>query len=468
MDSRPHDLFTRWLPLLIAGAALATFLAWMLHGTDKPLEARLPGADAYPESLEEARGNPVLLGATLPGVGTAGTSGVGWPQFRGLRRDGTAAGTNLAARWPGDGLPALWTVEVGEGYAGPAIADGRVFLMDYDREAKTDALRCLSLVDGQEVWRFTYPINVKRNHGMTRTVPAVASDRVVAIGPKCHVVSCGVQTGDLQWTLDLVQEFGTTVPEWYAGQCPLIDGDRVILAPGGPEALLLAVRLDDGEVLWQTPNPRGWKMTHSSIMPMEFGGERQYVYCANKGVVGVSATDGRLLWSTPEWKISIATVPSPCVLEGDRIFLSGGYNAGSMMLRLERGGEGITAKPLFRLDADVFGATQQSPIMHENHIYGVRPDGRLVCLALDGTVVWDSGSADTFGLGPFLIAGDLIYALDDSGLLRLVRARPATYEKLAEARVLEGRESWGPMALVDNRLLVRDFTRLTCLDVGAR
>ena len=209
-------------------------------------------------------------------------------------------------------------------------------------------------------------------------------------------------------------------------------------------------------------------MTHSSVIPMNFEKARQFIYCANKGVVGVDAADGHLRWQTTEWKISIATVPSPVVVDGRRIFLTGGYNAGSLMLELTATGDAIAPSAVFRLDAETFGATQHTPILFQDQLYGIRADGRLVCLALDGRVLWDSGSADAFGLGPLLLVNDLIYAMDDSGLLRLIKASPAGYEKLAEADVLDGRESWGAMALADSRLLVRDFTRLKCLDVGAR
>jgi outer membrane protein assembly factor BamB len=357
---------------------------------------------------------------------------------------------------------------VGEGYAGAAVCNGRVYLMDYDREQNQDALRCLSLADGQEIWRFAYPIRIKRNHGMSRTVPALQDDAVVAIGPKCQVICCDSLTGELRWTRDLVLEFGATVPEWYTGQCPLIDGDHVILAPGGPDALLVAVRRDTGETVWQTPNPRGWTMTHASVMPMTFQGQSQYVYCANRGVVGVSVEGGALLWETGDWRISIATVPSPCVLPGGRLFLSGGYNAGSMMLELEPVEGGVQPTVGFRLDAEVFGATQHTPVWYEGHVYGIRADGRLVCLTPEGRVVWESPSSDTFGLGPLLVADGRIYAMNDTGLLRLIEADPSAYRKLAEAQVLEGRESWGPMALAGTRLLVRDFSHLACLEVGMR
>jgi outer membrane protein assembly factor BamB len=296
----------------------------------------------------------------------------------------------------------------------------------------------------------------------------VTDKLVVGIGPKCHVVCLDARTGELKWGSDLVREHGATVPPWYAGQCPLLDGNAVILAPGGKTALLIALDAETGKVIWETPNPRGWKMTHSSIMPMEFAGERLYVYCADKGVVGVSATNGAMLWETTEWKISIANVPSPLPLEGGRLFLSGGYNAGSLMLQLKKDGDQFSVQTLFRLQPEIFGATQHTPIYYENHIYGVRPDGRFVCLTPEGKTVWASDSGQQFGLGPFLLAEGLIFAVNDSGLLRLIEATPEKYKLLGQAQVLKGRESWGPLALAGGRLLARDLTRIVCLEVGRR
>jgi outer membrane protein assembly factor BamB len=209
-------------------------------------------------------------------------------------------------------------------------------------------------------------------------------------------------------------------------------------------------------------------MTHSSVVPMEFAGQRMYLYCASHGVVGVAADTGALLWETPDWKITFATVPSPLPLEGGRLFLSGGYKAGSLMLQLKRQDGRFTVQTLFRLEESVFGATQHTPILYQDHIYGVRPDGRFVCLNLDGKPAWTSGSTQPFGLGSFLLADGLIFALNDSGLLRLLEATPQKYSLLAQAQILKGRESWAPMALADGRLLARDLNRLVCLDVARR
>jgi outer membrane protein assembly factor BamB len=290
----------------------------------------------------------------------------------------------------------------------------------------------------------------------------------VALDPKCNVVALDAMTGQFRWGHDLVREFNAEVPQWYCGQCPLVEGDHVILATCG-DALLVAMDIATGKVLWKTPNPHDWKMTHSSVVPMEFAGQRQYVYCASGGVAGVAAADGALLWETDAWRIPIATIPSPLPVGKGRLLLSGGYNAGSLMLQLKETGGNIIPEVLFRLSAAEFGATQQTPILHGGHIYGVRPDGQLACLDLAGKILWTSGSTARFGLGPFLIADDQILALNDDGWLTLVEVNPMEYHPRSRNRILNGHDAWGPLALVAGRLLARDLTQMVCLDViGAR
>jgi outer membrane protein assembly factor BamB len=451
------------IPLGLAVAGVAAIVAVAGVGPMRPLERRVPGLDrpmpgaeppAKPPAATLTRGNGKPM--ALDGV---------WPGFRGERFDGIAQhGPTLARKWPAAGPTVLWSIALGEGHAGAAVRDGRVFVLDYDRPAASDVLRCLSPADGRDIWRVSYPVAVKRNHGMSRTVPAVSDRYVVAIGPKCHVLCADPATGRVYWLLDMVRQFGAAVPLWYAGQCPILDGDRAIVAPGG-DALLVALDCRTGRVVWKSPNPRGWTMTHSSIMPMTFAGRRMYVYCGSGGVAGVSADDGAILWDTTEWKISIATIPSPVVLPGGRIFFCGGYNAGSLIVQLEDRGGRIAAHAVRRLDPAVFGATQHTPIPFDDHLYGVREkDGQLVCLDLDGRVVWSSGSAHRFGLGPYVVADGLIYIMNDAGRLTLVEASPAGYRQLDSSQVFDGNDSWGPMALCAGRLFVRDLTRMFCLD----
>ena len=198
-------------------------------------------------------------------------------------------------------------------------------------------------------------------------------------------------------------------------------------------------------------------------------GTRMYVYCASGGVVGISAQTGEILWEYPDWKIRLANVPSPLVVGDGLIFLSGGYNAGSMMLQLTQENDNIVTQQLFRLGPEVFGSDQHTPIFYEGHIYGIRPDKQMVCLDLNGEVVWSSSRINQFGprgLGPYSIADGLIYILDDNGTLTLAEATLTGYNQLARAKVLEGPDAWAPMAFASGRLIIRDMNRMVCLDIA--
>jgi outer membrane protein assembly factor BamB len=462
------SLLLKTLPITLGVVGLGLAAAWWACGSGRLLEERVPGqdrSDGGPGPGSSGKWDGKLIQGTAPVPGNF--TGL-WPWFRGPDSDNVSKETvPLAKSWPPSGPPVLWKIDVGEGFAAAAICRGRVYLIDYDHKNQADALRCLSLADGQEIWRYAYSVKVKRNHGMSRTVPAVTGKYVVSIGPKCHVVCLDAISGELRWKKNLVSEFDTEVPPWYAGQCPLIDGDRLILGTGG-SALVVAVEIETGKVLWQSPNPARWQMTHSSPISMEFKGRRMYVYCASGGVAGVSAADGRILWESPDWKISMANIPGPLHLGDGRLFFSGGYNAGSLMIQLKEAGDKFAVETLFRLKPTVFGATQHTPILHLGHLFGVRPDGQLACLDLGGKPVWESGAANRFGLGPFMIAQDVIYAMNDEGLLTMAEASTTGFQKLGQAKVLPGPDAWGPMALADGRLILRDMNQMVCLEVGAK
>ena len=419
-----------------------------------------------------------IEGELLSFDGKPGKTTESWPNFRGADRTNIVKSeVPLAEKWPEEGPPKLWEIEVGEGYAGATVWDGCVYLIDYDEEREGDALRCFSFDDGQEIWRRFYKAPTKANHGVSRTVPAVNEDFVVSIGPRCHVLCVSRETGDFRWGIDMVKDYGTVVPQWYTGQCPLIDGNMVVLAPGG-SALLIGVDIETGEVLWETPNPNGWDMSHASVMPMTLLGKKTYVYTAAGGVVGVSAEEadrGTLLWETNAWN-NKGLWPSPLQIDDHRMFLTAAYGSGSMMLGLKEEGGKFVAEPIYTLEAKQFSCEQQTPILWKDHIFAVLPKSgqalgkQFVCINTDGEMAWASGKTDRFtqGLGPFLLANDLFYLLDDHGLLILARASLDGYEVLSKAQVLHGHDAWGPMALVDGRLILRDSRNMICLDVSAQ
>jgi len=453
--------------ILVIAGGLSLMSLLLLQGRGTDISIRIPVAENIPDPTI---GAVPFVGELTTSDGKPSTLPGSWPGFRGANLD--AIVTQKLSRpfnlqWDNIKPKVLWDVELGEGYAGAAVANGRVYVLDYDQEKSGDVIRCLSLDDGKEIWRYFYKVKIKRNHGMSRTVPVIVGDCVITFGPKCHVVCLDATTGALRWKRDLVREDGAEVPAWYAGQCPLVDGDKLILGVGGKDALIMALDYQTGEMLWTTPNPKGWKMTHSSLVPMDLGGEKTYVYCTSGGVVGVSSADGRLLWHYQDWRINIANVPTPLIIDNQRIFLCGGYNSGAMMLAIKHVDNKLVPEAMFKLDTKVFGSDQQTPIFYNGYIYGVRPDEQLVCLDLDGNIKWTSSSANKFGLGAYTIINNMIFVLDDEGHMTVTKATPDAYKPLTDARVLEGHEAWGPMAFVSGRLIVRDLTRMKCLDIMA-
>ena len=381
--------------------------------------------------------------------------------------------TELADSWPDGGPGVLWTIKVGEGYASPASHGGKLFMLDYDHEKQGDVLRCLSLADGRDIWRHFYKVPTRGDHGVTRTIPAVTSEYVVTISPQCYLLCADAQTGKYLWSKDLVSEYGTAVPNWYAGQCPIIDDDKAIIAPAGKK-LMVAFDCKSGKEVWTTPNPLGWKMTHSSITPMDFDGQRMYVYCASGGVVGVDAETGRILWEHPGWIVPTANVPAPVVVGDDRIFVTGGYGAGSRMLRLKRlDGGGIVADVDYSLSQRVFSTYQQTPIYYKKVLFGVmtkKAGGlkeQLVCFEPDSKrMIWSSGKKNRFGWGPWVVADDKIFLVNDTGILTMAEASTDGYRQLGRASVLDhAHETWGPLTIIAGRLLLRDLDRLVCIDL---
>lgn len=439
---------------------------------------RVPGMDGAPE--EEPEKEKVVIGEHFSRSEGAPADIEGkWPGFRGRGRANIVGSSPaLLDRWPGDGLEPEWSVELGEGHAGPAVWRGRVYVLDYDERRRGDALRCFSLNDGKEIWRRWYEVPVKRNHGMSRTVPSVSGGKVVTMGPKCHVMCVDAVNGDLEWSIDLQDRYGSEVPFWYTAQCPLIDGETVVLAPAG-KVLMTGVDLETGRIKWETPNTGEWEMSHASIMPMQLEGREMYVYPAIGGVVGVSAEEedaGEILWQSEAWDHSVVA-PSPVALDDGRIFLTAGYGAGAMMLKVSAAGEEYITEVLDEYGpARGLASEQHTPIFYRGHLFGVLPrDGgalkqQFVCYNSKNCrePVWKSGKTDRFGLGPYILADGKFYVLDDTGRMTIVDAATDEYRKLDSARLFEGRNAWGPIAVAGTRMLVRDSTRMFCFDIRQR
>jgi outer membrane protein assembly factor BamB len=474
---------------IITGIATAifavTFSWWVLAVPSYNTPERVPGMDNRPPI--KPMSDSVNIGANFDSLGQMDKVLQGsWPHFRGSDFDNINKDkTPLAEKWDTSGPPVIWKTTLGEGYSGPVVLNGRVYILDYNEKRKADMLRCFSLSSGNEIWRRWYRVDMKRNHGYSRTIPSVTDKYVVTIGPRCHVMCVDAMSGKLLWKHDLEKEYGIPgtakgriTPDFYTGQCPLIDNDVAVIAPGG-KALMIGVDCKTGKVIWQTPNPDSLRMSHTSIMPMTVQGKKMYVYNAVGGVCGVSADAddrGTLLWRTLEW--SPATVAaSPLLIGNNEIAVFGSYGAGGARLKINKSANGFEAVVTEQHKAtEGLASDQQTPVLKDGFIWSVMPENagalkkQLVCYSTSNLLkpVWSSGKENRYGrgLGPYIMSGNKLYLLDDDGILYLFKLENGSAELLSSHKILNAIEAWGPMAIAGKYLIMRDARNLLCVDIG--
>ena len=467
-------------PAAVITASVAVLWAvllvgWHLYDPYKGLSVQAPGADNRPEGTARKAGDVVIgeIFMQYDEPAPAGMTGV-WSGFRGPERTNILQTSETISTQEDYHLQ--WTVDTGEGHAAPVIWKGRVYVLDYDETLSSDCLRCLSLETGKELWRRWYRVPMKRNHGFSRTIPAVGDGYVITIGPEGHVMCCDPVTGALKWVKDLKKEYAAEVPFWYTGQCPLVDGSTLVVAPAGEQTLLVGIDIRDGNVLWETPNSVSFKMSHSSVMPMELGGKRTYVYAGVGGVAGISADGadkGKLLWSTKRWQPSVVA-PSPLRLSSDRVFLVAGYGTGGALMSVTRNGNAWSADILEQYKADKgLSAEQQTPILYDGMIITILPKDaggareRIVCYRPTDlhAPIWQSD--EKFGLGPYLVLNGTLFAFAEQGTLHVYRIGKGKMDLVKKQEILpDGEDAWGPMAYADGRLLLRDAHHLVCLKIN--
>jgi outer membrane protein assembly factor BamB len=473
---------------VIVGVVVAVFAAalllWILINQPLDVSARVPGMDNRPKMI--ARSDSVIIGEFLDTLAVMDEVVAGnWPRFRGTDFDNISKDTTaLAEKWDTSGPSIIWRTTLGEGYAGPAVFKGRVYLLDYNEKKKADMLRCYSLKSGTELWRRWYYVDMKRNHGYSRTIPAVTDKYLVTIGPRSHVMCLDPLNGKLLWKIDLEKEYGIPgkekgriTPDFYSGQCPLIDNNVAVIAPGG-KALMIGVDCSTGKVIWKTPNTDTLRMSHGSVMPMVIFGKRMYVYNAVGGVCGVSAEGeiGRLMWKTTDWNPA-TTAASPVFLGNNEIAVFGSYGAGGARIKINKEGSEYSATVAEQHKAtNGIASDQQTPVIIGDFIWCLMPENagplkkQLVCYSTSDLTkpVWSSGKENRYGrgLGPYIVSGDKLYLLDDDGKLYLFRMENKSVTLLDSHQILNGIEAWGPMAIAGNLLIMRDARNLLCLNIG--
>lgn len=419
-----------------------------------------------------------------------------WPQFLGPNRNSTSTEKGILRSWPAGGPQVLWTVNVGPGYGGPVIKDGKVYLLD--RDDKTgDIMRCFNLSDGKELWKFSYDASGSVMFPGSRSVPAVDGKYVYSCGHNGDLYCIDINTHEPVWNKNIWTDFGgTRLPIWAITQCPLIYGDLVIVSAQAPQAGVVAYNKLTGNVVWKTPYLGNESYASPSVVKIDGKDHIAIVVSStnpvgNRGlpqtpgrVVGMEPLSGKILWEYNDWLCHIS-VPSALDAGENRVLVVGGYEHGTVMLKVSKNADGsYGVKELFKHNE--FGDHTKPPIMHNGYFYAQfttnsRRDG-LVCMNMDGKVMWKTTRNPLFDKGSMILVDGVILATDGRRSLYVIEPSPEGFKPLTSAEVFaEGEASgndpmasriggttqnWAPIALSNGRLLIRDQKKLMCVKIA--
>ncbi len=379
----------------------------------------------------------------------------------------------------------LWSMNVGIGYGGPVVKEGKVYLLDRDDEVG-DNLRCFDLTSGKELWNFDYSAPGSVMFPGSRSVPAIDGDRIYTVGPFGDLYSVDINTKKPVWSKNIWKDFGGgEIPKWAITQCPLIYNDLLILASQAPDAGVVAYDKKNGNIKWKTASLGGVGYVSPTLVAIDGEDQVVMITASDRGggasnVVGIHPNSGEILWTYTGWACRIPIPPAYDAGDG-KILVIGGYRAGVTMIQVQKGSNGkYQVTELFKTDE--FGAHTKPPILYGGHFYAQygtneRRDG-LVCMSMEGEIMWKTKREPSFDKGSMILVEDVILATDGSKNLYLIKPDPKGFDAIANAELLTstqrndpraarfGTQNWAPIALADGKLLIRDQSQMLCVQVA--
>ncbi|HEY1306163.1 MAG TPA: PQQ-binding-like beta-propeller repeat protein [Vicinamibacterales bacterium] len=383
-----------------------------------------------------------------------------WPQFLGPDRNGTYAGPPLNETWGPSGPKVVWRKQVGQGFAGPAVVQGRVLL--FHRVGNEEVLESLDAKTGMSTWRYAYPTTYRDDFGFDegpRAVPVVTDGIVYTFGAQAQLHAVDLAKGTRVWSHDAMKEFG--VPKGFFGQggSPLVEGGRVIANVGGAKGGVIAFDAKTGQVAWAATSDNA---SYSSGVAATIGGHRTAVFLTRDNLLGLDPATGMIQFQR-RWRSrnnASVNAATPLVV-GDQLFVSSEYGPGAAVMRVE----GSKLVDLWNSD-DVLSNHYATSVYKDGYLYGYHgrqefgPSFRAVEFKT-GTVKW---SQDQFRAGSVLLAGDRLLILREGGEMILAPASPQAFKPIARAQILNGVVR-PYAALADGFLYVRNENTLLCLDL---
>ena len=394
-----------------------------------------------------------------------------WPQYLGPDRNAVSKEKGLMRSWPAEGPKVLWTVPLGEGFGGAAISEGKVYV--YDRiEDKTNILRCLDLMTGKEEWTFSNEAPGSVSFDGSRSVPTVDGNRIYICGLFVNFYCVDKNSHKALWHKNIWTDFGETdYPRWAIAQNPLIYQNMVIIASQSKEAGIVAYDKENGNIIWKTPKLPG-EVGYVSPAIVQISGEDHLTMvtaCSRDGsvkgtVLGYNPKNGNHLWTYEGWQCGIP-VPNVTEIGNNQLFVTGGYNAGSALIEVEKNGNSYSVKEI--MTTKEFISHAHPAILYKGHVYSHCSDNSTQdgfgCMDLKGNIKWKTKRQPQFDKGGFILADDMIISSDGQKMLYLIEPTPTEFKVLAKAELLDTKQSWAPLALSDGKLVIRDQGQMKCV-----
>ncbi len=398
-----------------------------------------------------------------------------WPTFRGAQRTAVAPDKNLLTSWPEGGPKLMWeTVGAGRGYSSMAVAGDKIYTLGDGLSTKEgdedEYLIAFDRATGKQLWTTkTGPAwkEMQPDWHNSRSTPTVDGSMVYVVTPKGVLVACKTADGKEVWRKHLVDDLGGKKDDpWGYSESVLVDGDNLVCTPGGEKATMVALNKKSGELIWTAVRPGDRGAGHASIVTSEVGGNRVYVQTTGSGAIGVSAKDGKVLWSYPIDKTT-AVIPTP-IVRGDLVFFSVGYKRGGALLQQVPSADGVTAKEIYGLNTKLANK-HGGVVLMGDYVYGDADDsGAPFCAELmTGNIVWNGrgpGKGSTVVIG----GGDMLYMQFQDGELALVKPDPAKYTVVSHFKIPSSskRPSWAHPVIVDGKLYVRSQDQIMCYNIA--
>ena len=387
-------------------------------------------------------------------------AGAEWNQWRGSSRDGKSLESGLLDEWPAGGPSLLWQIDsLGAGYSSLAASDGRIYTQGLKNGKQF--LMALDAGTGETVWETPHgkPYSNGRGSG-PRGTPTVDGGRVYALGGDGNLLCANAATGATIWEKNLLRAYGSRNIRWGISESPLVDGDHVIVNPGGPRASIVALEKTSGSEVWKSQSDEAG---YSSAVVAVVDGVRHYVAFTGEAAVGILAKNGELLWRYQAVSNSTANVATP-IVDGNFVFLSSAYGTGCALLRLEGRAGSVTASEVYfnRDMKNHYG----SSVLIDGTLYG-HSSRILTAMNLEtGAVMWKDRSV---GKGQIIYADGKLYILGEDGVVGLVAPDPTGYREISRFE-LERRDYplWTLPVVSNGTLYLRDQDRLAAYDIKAR